>query len=223
MVKGGYNIIILSDRCLDANHVAIPALLATAGVHHHLIRTGLRTSAGLVVETGEPRRVHDFCLLAGYGAEAINPYLAFDTIVELADELPEDVSVEEAQKRYIKAVDKGMLKVFSKMGISTFQSYCGAQIFDAVGLNGDFIERFFTKTASKVGGIGLKEVAEETVRRHGAAFGTTRSTPRSWTWAASWRGATAAKRTPGRRKPFPCCSTPCARVTATRTASTKRS
>ena len=171
VVNDGYNIIILSDRGIDANHIAIPALLATAGVHHHLIRTGLRTSVGLVVETGEARRVHDFCLLGGYGAEAINPYLAFDTIVDMADELPDDVSIEEAQKRYIKAVDKGMLKVFSKMGISTFQSYCGAQIFDAVGLNADFIEQFFTKTASKVGGIGLDEVATETVRRHTAAFG----------------------------------------------------
>ncbi|MBD3661181.1 MAG: glutamate synthase subunit alpha, partial [Arenibacter algicola] len=171
VVKDGYNIIILSDRGVDENHIAIPALLATAGVHHHLIRTGLRTSAGLVVETGEARRVHDFCLLAGYGAEAINPYLAFDTITDMADELPDDVSVEDAHKRYIKAIDKGMLKVFSKMGISTFQSYCGAQIFDAVGLNKDFVERFFTKTASKVGGIGLDEVAEETVRRHREAFG----------------------------------------------------
>ncbi|HEY9080597.1 glutamate synthase large subunit [Magnetovibrio sp.] len=171
VVRGGYNIIILSDRGVDVDHIAIPALLATAGVHHHLIRTGLRTSAGLVVETGEARRVHDFCLLAGYGAEAINPYLAFDTITDIADELPDDLSVDEAHYRYIKAVAKGMLKVFSKMGISTFQSYCGAQIFDAVGLNESFIERFFTKTATKVGGIGLDEVAEETVRRHREAFG----------------------------------------------------
>ena len=171
IVRDGYNIIILSDRGVDIDHVAIPALLATAGVHHHLIRTGLRTSAGLVVETGEARRVHDFCLLAGYGAEAINPYLAFDTIADIGDELPEDLSVDEAQNRYIKAVDKGMLKVFSKMGISTFQSYCGAQIFDAIGLSDSFIDRFFTKTASKVGGIGLDEVSEETVRRHREAFG----------------------------------------------------
>ncbi|MCW8915157.1 MAG: glutamate synthase large subunit [Magnetovibrio sp.] len=171
VVREGYNILILSDRALDKDHVAIPALLATAGVHHHLIRTGLRTSVGLVVETGEPRRVHDFCLLGGYGAEAINPYLAFDTICSFRDELPDDLTVEEAQTRYIKAVDKGMLKVFSKMGISTFQSYCGAQIFDAVGLNDEFVEQFFTKTATKVGGIGLNEVAEETVRRHREAFG----------------------------------------------------
>jgi len=172
VVKDGYNIIILSDRGIDTDHVAIPALLATAGVHHHLIRTGLRTSAGLVIETGEARRVHDFCLLAGYGAEAINPYLAFDTIADLKDELPDDLSVEDAHIRYIKAVDKGMLKVFSKMGISTFQSYCGAQIFDAVGLNEGFIEQFFTKTATKVGGIGLDQVAEETVRRHREAYGS---------------------------------------------------
>jgi len=170
VVRDGFNIIILSDRCLDADHIAIPSLLATAGVHHHLIRTGMRTSVGLVVETGEARRVHDFCLLGGYGAEAINPYLALDTITDMADEL-DDISVEDAHKRYIKAISKGMLKVFSKMGISTFQSYCGAQIFDAIGLNAEFIERFFTKTASKVGGIGIHQVAEETVRRHREAYG----------------------------------------------------
>ena len=171
VVRDGYNILILSDRALDQDHIAIPALLATAGVHHHLIRTGLRTSVGLVVETGEARRVHDFCLLGGYGAEAINPYLAFDTICSLQNELPDDLTIEEAQRRYIKAVDKGMLKVFSKMGISTFQSYCGAQIFDAVGLNSGFIEKYFTKTATKVEGIGIKEIAEETVRRHREAYG----------------------------------------------------
>ncbi|MCK5167177.1 MAG: glutamate synthase subunit alpha, partial [Rhodospirillaceae bacterium] len=170
VVGQGHNIIILSDRGVDAEHVAIPALLATAGVHHHLIRAGLRTDVGLVVETGEARRVHDFCLLAGYGAEAFNPYLALETVADMADELG-DVSVEDAQERYIKAVSKGMLKVFSKMGISTFQSYCGAQIFDAVGLNDDFIARFFTKTASQVGGIGLDQVASETVKRHSAAYG----------------------------------------------------
>lgn len=171
VVNEGYNILILSDRSTDADHVAIPALLATAGVHHHLIRAGLRTDVGLVVETGEARRVHDFCLLAGYGAEAFNPYLAFETIANVNDEM-DGVSVDEAQSRYIKAVAKGMLKVFSKMGISTFQSYCGAQIFDAVGLNDSFIEQFFTKTASQVGGIGLSEVAEETVSRHASAYGT---------------------------------------------------
>ncbi|MBF0247017.1 MAG: glutamate synthase large subunit [Alphaproteobacteria bacterium] len=170
-VADGFNIIILSDRGLDENPICIPSLLATAGVHHHLIRRGLRTSVGLVVETGEARRVHDFCLLGGYGAEAINPYLALDSIGDMAGELPDGLGVDDARYRYVKAVAKGMLKVFSKMGISTFQSYCGAQIFDAVGLNANFIERFFTGTASKVGGIGLDEVAEETARRHRLAFG----------------------------------------------------
>ena len=117
----------------------IPALLATAGVHHHLIRVGLRTSVGLVVETGEAREVHHFCVLAGYGAEAINPYLAFETLTRMKAEFPEEVDDEEVVHRYIKAIDKGILKVMSKMGISTYQSYCGAQIFDAVGLTREFV------------------------------------------------------------------------------------
>jgi len=171
VVEAGYNIIILSDRSLCADLIAIPALLATAGVHHHLIREGLRTSVGLVVETGEARQVHDFCLLGGYGAEAVNPYLAFDTLSVLHDDLPYDLSESDVHKRYIKAVCKGMLKVMSKMGISTYQSYCSAQIFDAVGLSKEFVERYFTGTRTPVEGIGLNEVAEETVRRHRLAFG----------------------------------------------------
>jgi glutamate synthase (NADPH/NADH) large chain len=170
-VEDGYNILILSDRCQEVDRVAIPALLATAAVHHHLIRTGLRTEVGLVVETGEARQVHDFCLLAGYGAEAINPYLAFDSITAFVAELPGDPSPVEAHRRYIKAVTKGMLKVMSKMGISTFQSYCGAQIFDAIGLSGEFIDQFFTGTPSLIEGVGLQEIAAETVRRHSAAHG----------------------------------------------------
>ena len=170
-VLDGYNILILSDRSIDADHVAIPALLATGAVHHHLIREGLRTESGLVVETGEARLVHDFCLLAGYGAEAINPYLAFDTITGSRAQLPEDLTLEKAHRRYIKAIDKGMLKVMSKMGISTYQSYCGAQIFDAIGLASDFIEAYFTKTASAIEGVGLAEIARETVERHTLAYG----------------------------------------------------
>jgi glutamate synthase (NADPH/NADH) large chain len=170
VVNFGYNILVLSDRSIDADNVAIPSLLATAGVHHHLIRCGLRTSVGLVIETGEARRVHDFCLLAGYGAEAINPYLAFDTLLALRPSLPEDLPEEEVQRRYIRAVDKGILKVMSKMGISTYQSYCGAQIFDAVGLAESFLERYFTSTRCAIEGIGLAEVAEETVRRHHVAY-----------------------------------------------------
>jgi len=170
-VRGGYNIISLSDRQAGPDRIPIPALLATAAVHHHLIRKGLRTAVGLVVETGEAREVHHFCCLAGYGAEAINPYLAFETLIAMRDQLPEKISEKEIVKRYIKSIDKGMLKVMSKMGISTYQSYCGAQIFDAVGLKGDFVKRFFFGTASQIEGVGLSEIAEETARRHRDAFG----------------------------------------------------
>ncbi len=172
-VKGGYNIIVLSDRQIGPDRIAIPALLATAAVHHHLIRKGLRTSVGLVVESGEPREVHHFCCLAGYGAEAINPYLAFDTLLDMHKhgEFPKEVSEDEVVYRYIKAVGKGILKVMSKMGISTYQSYCGAQIFDAVGLSSDLVEKYFFGTATTIEGIGLAEIAEETVARHRAAFG----------------------------------------------------
>ncbi|NJN48058.1 MAG: glutamate synthase subunit alpha, partial [Candidatus Competibacteraceae bacterium] len=171
VVRQGYNILILSDRRVDADHIPIPSLLATAAVHHHLIREGLRTSVGLVVETGEARQVHDFCLLAGYGAEAINPYLAFDTLSALAPTLVDPLSEAEAHQRYIKAVAKGILKVMAKMGISTYQSYCGAQIFDAVGLSTAFVSRYFTGTKSLVEGVGLTEIAEEAVLRHQAAYG----------------------------------------------------
>jgi glutamate synthase (NADPH/NADH) large chain len=170
-VNGGFNIIILSDRLVGPDRIPIPALLATAAVHHHLIRKGLRTSVGLVVETGDAREVHHFALLAGYGAEAINPYLAFETLAAMADDFPEEVDGYEACKRFIKSIDKGLLKVMSKMGISTYQSYCGAQIFDAVGLAEDFVERYFTGTATRIGGVGLAEIAQETLRRHKDAFG----------------------------------------------------
>ncbi len=169
-VRDGYNIIILSDRLVGPDRLPVPALLATSAVHHHLIRAGLRTSVGLVVETGEAREVHHFVTLGGYGAEAINPYLAFETIENMRLYLGEDISEKEAVKRYIKAVDKGILKVMSKMGISTWQSYCGAQIFDAVGLNSEFIEKYFTGTNSAVEGVGLQEIADETMRRHALAF-----------------------------------------------------
>ena len=171
-VLDGFNILILSDRRVSRNRIAIPALLATAAVHHHLIRKGLRTETGLVVETGEAREVHHFCTLAGYGAEAINPYLAFESMLALrGEQLPADMSEEKIQKHYTKAIGKGMLKVMSKMGISTFQSYCGAQIFDAIGLSDDFIERYFTGTSSPIEGVGLAEVARETMERHRLAFG----------------------------------------------------
>ena len=170
-VRAGENIIILSDRATGAERIPIPSLLATSAVHHHLIRCGLRTSVGLVVETGEACEVNQFCTLAGYGAEAINPYLAFETIEAMVPDLNEELTAEEAIKRYMKATDKGILKVMSKMGISTYQSYCGAQIFDAVGLRTDFLAKYFTGTHTQVEGIGLDEVARETVERHRLAFG----------------------------------------------------
>jgi glutamate synthase (NADPH/NADH) large chain len=165
------NILILSDRAQGPDRIPMPALLATAAVHHHLVRQGLRMQTGLVVETGEAREVHHFCVLAGYGAEAINPYVAFETLEEIRvrKELPLDAKT--VQKNYIKAVGKGILKVMSKMGISTYQSYCGAQIFDAVGLSSKFVDKYFTGTATTIEGVGLEQVAEEAVRRHQAAYG----------------------------------------------------
>jgi len=170
-VRNGCNIIILSDRKAGAERVPIPALLACAAVHHHLIRKGLRTSVGLVLETAEPREVHHFACLAGYGAEATNPYLAFETLIAMKDDLPgKPTDDKEIVKKYIKAVGKGLLKVMSKMGISTYQSYCGAQIFDAVGLKQEFVDKYFTGTHTRIEGVGLPEIAEETVRRHRLAF-----------------------------------------------------
>ena len=166
-----HNILILSDRAQGPDRIPMPALLATAAVHHHLVRQGLRMQTGLVIETGEAREVHHYCVLAGYGAEAINPYLAFETLEHLRTEKFPDLAQEKVEQNYVKAVGKGILKVMSKMGISTYQSYCGAQIFDAVGLSSDFIDSYFKGTATTIEGIGLKEVAEESVRRHAAAYG----------------------------------------------------
>ena len=168
-IQLGYNILVVSDRKVSAELMPIPALLATAAVHQHLVRKGLRTSTGLVVETGSAREVHHFALLAGYGAEAIHPYLALETLPTLADD--PRVTQQELSYRFIKAISKGLYKVMSKMGISTYQSYCGAQIFEAVGLQRDFIAKYFTGTASNVEGIGLFEIAEEAYRMHRSAFG----------------------------------------------------
>ncbi len=170
-VEAGHNILILSDRAVSAERCPIPALLATSAVHHHLIRQGLRTKTGIVVETGEAREVHHFCVLAGYGAEAINPYLAFATLEQIRTENGLPLSAEEVQKNYSKALGKGILKVISKMGISTYQSYCGAQIFDAVGLQSDFVEKYFTGTATTIEGADLTAIAEEALVRHARAYG----------------------------------------------------
>ena len=170
-VKSGHNILIISDRKVDAEQVAIPALLATSAIHLHLVSKGMRTSAGLVVETGSARETHHFALLAGYGAEAIHPYLAMDTLASMAAGLPGDLSPAKAIANFQKAVGKGLLKVMSKMGISTYMSYCGAQIFEAIGLNNALVEKYFKGTASNVEGIGVFEVAEEALRLHELAFG----------------------------------------------------
>jgi len=151
--------------------VAIPALLALSAIHQHLVREGLRTSAGLVVETGSAREVHHFAVLGGYGAEAVHPYLALETLAEMHKELPGELSAEKAIANYIKAVGKGLSKIMSKMGVSTYMSYCGAQLFEAIGINSETIDKYFTGTASRVEGMGVFAIAEEAIRMHKAAFG----------------------------------------------------
>ncbi|WP_280154306.1 glutamate synthase-related protein [Piscinibacter sp. XHJ-5] len=170
-IKTGHNILIISDRRMDRDHVAIPALLALSAVHQHLVREGLRTTAGLVVETGSAREVHHFGVLAGYGAEAVHPYLAMETLAELHQQLPGDLSAEKAIYNYVKAIGKGLSKIMSKMGVSTYMSYCGAQLFEAIGLEKALVDKYFRGTASQVGGIGVFEVAEEAIRMHRSAFG----------------------------------------------------
>ncbi len=170
-VRLGFNIVIVSDRKMDADHMAIPALLATSAIHQHLVNEGLRASTGLIVETGSVREVHHFALLAGYGAEAIHPYLAMETLAEMAKGLPGDMGPEKAVKNYIKAVGKGLNKVMSKMGISTYMSYCGSQIFEAIGLSRSVVDKYFTGTASNIEGISVFDIAEESIRLHRAAFG----------------------------------------------------
>ncbi|HEX8143100.1 MAG TPA: glutamate synthase large subunit [Pyrinomonadaceae bacterium] len=170
-IVGGHGIIILSDRGVTRERAPIPALLAVSGIHHHLIREGTRTQVGFVIESGEPREVHHFALLLGYGAAAINPYLAFETLGDMTDERRlVGVETHKAIANYIKAVNKGVVKIISKMGISTIQSYCGAQIFEAIGLNQDFVDRYFTGTPSRISGIGLDVIAEEVRLRHRQAF-----------------------------------------------------
>jgi glutamate synthase (NADPH/NADH) large chain len=164
-VNTGFNVLILTDRAVDHERVAIPALLATSAIHQHLIREGLRTNTGLVVETGSAREVHHFALLGGYGAEAIHPFLALESLKDMS------ATPDKAEKNYIKAIGKGLNKVMSKMGISTYMSYCGAQIFEAVGLRTVLVNKYFSGTASTIEGIGIFEVAEEALRTHRAAFG----------------------------------------------------
>lgn len=170
-IKTGHNVLIISDRRMDRDNVAIPALLALSAIHQHLVREGLRTTAGLVVETGSAREVHHFAVLAGYGAEAVHPYLAMETLAAMHQELPGDLSADKAIYNYVKAIGKGLSKIMSKMGVSTYMSYCGAQLFEAIGLDKPLVEKYFRGTASQVGGIGVFQVAEEAIRMHKAAFG----------------------------------------------------
>ncbi|HYG75261.1 MAG TPA: glutamate synthase large subunit [Planctomycetota bacterium] len=173
-INDGYKIIILSDRGVDKVNAPVPALLATAGVHHHLVRNGMRTKVGLIVESGEPREVHHFALLIGYGAGAINPYLVFETFDDMIRDglLPKEIDHKTCVKNFNKAVKKGVVKVMSKMGISTVQSYRGAQIFEAIGLNKEIVDKYFTGTASRIEGVGFDVVARETLARHERAYPT---------------------------------------------------
>ena len=172
-IADGTTILILSDKGVDRTHAPIPALLASSGLHHHLIRCGTRTRVGLVLESGEPREVHHFCLLLGYGVQAINPYLAYECLNDMIHEgMLKGITYHEAVKGYDKAVYKGVVKVMAKMGISTIKSYCGAQIFEAVGLGQELVDKYFTWTPSRVGGIGLEEIAREALQQHARAFPT---------------------------------------------------
>ncbi len=171
-IREGYKFLILSDRGVNEDWAPIPSLLGISALHHHLVRECTRTEVGLIVETGEPRDVHHFACLIGYGAGTVNPYLVFETLVDMEREgiLPEGIDAATAEAKFIKAINKGLLKIFSKMGISTVQSYCGAQIFEAIGLNRQTVDRYFTGTASRIEGIGIREIGEETLRRHRQAY-----------------------------------------------------
>ena len=169
-IRSGHNILIISDRALSATQVAIPALLALSAIHQHLVREGMRTSAGLVVETGSAREVHHFAVLAGYGAEAVHPYLAMESLAQMHQSLPGDLSADKAIYNYVKAIGKGLSKIMSKMGVSTYMSYCGAQLFEAIGINSETVDKYFTGTPSRVQGIGIFEIAEEAIRMHASAF-----------------------------------------------------
>jgi glutamate synthase (NADPH/NADH) large chain/glutamate synthase (ferredoxin) len=171
-IKEGYKFLILSDRGVNEEWAPIPSVLGVAAVHHHLVRECTRTEVGLTVESGEPRDVHHFACLIGYGAGTVNPYLVFESLVDMERDgyLPEGLDAQTAEGKFIKAINKGLLKVFSKMGISTVQSYCGAQIFEAIGLNHELISRYFTGTPSRVEGISIRDIGEETLRRHKLAY-----------------------------------------------------
>ena len=188
-IKDGSNLLILSDRDVDATHAPIPSLLACAGLHHHLVRVGMRTQAGLIIECGDAREVHHFALLLGYGAGTINPYVAFETLDDMIGlgMIRGEIDHAEAVNRYRKAIKKGVVKVMSKMGISTIQSYRGAQIFEAIGLNHEFVTQYFDKTASRIGGVGLEEIARETLYHHGRAYADREVGPPLLDWGGQYQ------------------------------------
>jgi glutamate synthase (NADPH/NADH) large chain len=169
-IEDGFNILIISDRNISRDKAAIPTLLAMGGLHHHLVRSGTRTRVSIVLETGEAREVHHFSVLLGYGADAINPYMAFETLHQMIGDKMLDMEHQKAVYNYLKGSTKGVVKTMAKMGISTVASYRGAQIFEAIGLSTDLVNRYFTGTAGRVEGVGINEVAEETLRRHRHAF-----------------------------------------------------
>jgi len=171
LIDNGVNILVLSDKDIDESNAPIPALLAVAGLHHHLIRNGKRTSVSIILESGEPREVHHFCVLLGYGVDAVNPYLAFESVDDLINQgLLTDIDHNKAMAKYLKASTKGIVKVMAKMGISTIQSYRGAQIFEAIGINQSVIDKYFSRTPSRISGIGLEEIAKESIIRHNGAY-----------------------------------------------------
>ena len=188
-LAGGANILILSDRAVGPGRAPVPSLLAVSALHHHLVRAGTRLQAGLVVESGEPRSVQSVAVLVGYGAAAVNPYLMLETLSELVDLdlLPPAMTKEDAQRRATKGIAKGLLKTISKMGISTIPSYCGAQVFEAIGLSRDLVDRHFTGTASRIGGIGIEQLAADTLARHGRAYPGTHDRLLPVTGLYSWR------------------------------------
>jgi glutamate synthase (NADPH/NADH) large chain len=188
-IERGANLIVLSHRGVDAKFAPIPSLLATAGLHHHMVRQGLRTRAGLVLECADAREVHHFALLLGYGAGSINPYLAFETLDDMIQQgsVKPGIDFAEAVKRYRKAIKKGVVKVMSKMGISTIQSYRGAQIFEAIGLDSMFVHEYFDKTASRIGGISLPEVAEEVLYHHRRAYAEREAGPEMLDWGGQYQ------------------------------------
>ena len=187
-IRSGATILILSDRQIDEEYAPIPSLLATSGLHHFLVREGTRTKATLIVETGDAREVHHYCLLIGYGASAINPYLAFETLDDMIRQnLLTGIDHRKAVNHYTKAVKKGVVKVMSKMGISTLQSYRGAQIFEAIGLDEKFVDAYFTNTPSRIGGIGFDEIAEEAITRHRRAFPERQVRPADLDWGGQYQ------------------------------------